>query len=126
MANQLSLSWEFLRDTYEGELPDSKQAYYQRKVDEAVRLLLRKCPNLLERIDSGKLEKEFVEDTVAKAVLRVVRNPIGLTSESEGNYSYSLGNRVASGDIWYPDNELAALGCGDAGLPRTIRVNLGW
>lgn len=128
MANQLNLDWNILKDTFEGDLDPDKQAYYDRKVDEAVRLLLRKCPGLLKKVEDGELDPEFVSDTVAKAVLRVIRNPEGFTNESEGNYSYGLGARVASGDIWYPDNELDALGCGGSSsmVPRSVRVKLGW
>lgn len=127
MANPLSLDWQILKDRYEGELDSSNSAFYQMKVDEAVRLLLRKCPGLQDKLDKELLDPEFVKDVVAKAVLRVVRNPEGFTSESEGNYSYSLGNRVASGDLWYQDSELADLGCGiSQDMPRTTRIKLGW
>lgn len=126
MANPLNLNWQILKDRYEGELDSSNQTFYQMKVDEAVRLLLRKCPGLQDRIEKKLLDIDFVHDVVAKAVLRVIRNPEGFTSESEGNYSYSLGNRVASGDLWYQDSELADLGCGSLDMPRSTRIKLGW
>lgn len=127
MSNSLGLDQSILSDRFEGQLNADRAKWYNSLVDKAVRKLLALCPGLLQRYNEDLVDKELVADKVADAVLRVVRNPGGYTNESQGNYSYGMNQRVASGDIWYPDNELAELGC-NSGMPRTTRVGLtpGW
>jgi Phage protein Gp19/Gp15/Gp42 len=51
----------------------------------------------------------------ANAVVRKLRNPAGLTYESEGNYSYTLGSGAsASSALALTDAEWATLGVGNA------------
>lgn len=51
----------------------------------------------------------LIQDVLENAVARVLRNPEGLKSESEGDYSYTLNSLDASGNIWFPDSEVDAL-----------------
>ncbi len=57
--------------------------------------------------DPAKLP--LIQDVLENAVARVVRNPEGLKSESEGDYSYTLNALDASGNIWFPDSDLDAI-----------------
>ena len=108
MANVLEFDTSIL-SSYEGVLLEAKKDWYQSQIDKAVRMLLAKLPSLQEWISSGELDKDLVADKVGDAVLRVIRNPEGLSNESGGGYSYGLANRVASGDLWFGDNDLADL-----------------
>src|SRR6476661_2322752 len=117
MSNVLGYVSTDLEAPYEGELDlENLDEWYQDKLDEAVRLLLRKAPNLMQRMaayDPAKgtgLDPAFVKDKVLGAVLRVMRNPEGMLSETEGDYSYRLNPVVASANIWYTKDELADLG----------------
>lgn len=125
MANELDLDHTFLVPYYEGELREDKHAWYQKKIDEAVRLLLERTPGLRQRLAAGKVDREFMLDKIANAVLRVVRNPFGMESESEGNYAVKLNNKVASGDIWFPIEDIHDLSDDAAFQPRTVRMGLG-
>lgn len=54
----------------------------------------------------------LAQGIIARAVARVLRNPAaqeGFASESEGGYSYSLQKLDASGNLWFPDSDLALL-----------------
>lgn len=137
MSNVLGYVSTDLEAPYEGELDlENLDEWYQDKLDEAVRLLLRKAPNLMARMaayDAAKgtgLDPQFVKDKVLGAVLRVMRNPDGMLSETEGDYSYRLNPVVASANIWYTKDELADLGITDASTvkPRTVFASnrYGW
>jgi hypothetical protein len=49
--------------------------------------------------------REDVIDVECQAVIRILKNPEGYRSESEGTYSYSLDSRVASGFMLILDSE---------------------
>lgn len=137
MSNVLGYVSTDLEGPYEGELDlDNLDDWYQEKIDEAVRLLIRKAPNLVARMTSYDpttgvgLDPEFVRDKVIGAVLRVVRDPDGIESETEGNYSYKRNPIVASANIWYTKDELADLGISVSATvkPRTVfaSTRYGW
>jgi hypothetical protein len=46
---------------------------------------------------------------LANAVMRVLKNPDGLTQEQIDDYSYQRSDRAASGDLFIDDDDLAAL-----------------
>jgi len=137
MTNVLGYVSTDLEAPFEGELDlENLDEWYQEKIDEAVRLILRKGPTLISRMaaydpDTGAgIDPAFVKDKVIGAVLRVLRDPEGLESESEGNYSYKRNPVVASGNIWFTKDELADLGIGTAVVqrPRTVfaSTRYGW
>ena len=135
MSNILGYVSTDLEASYEGELDlDNLDEWYQEKVDEAVRLLIRKVPSVVSRMASynpttgAGLDPAFVKDKVIGAVLRVLRDPEGIQSETEGNYSYKRNPIVASGNIWYTKDELADLGVNRAVKPRTVFASnrYGW
>lgn len=130
MSNELNLVSTDLEATYEGELDlPNLDDWYQEKIDEAVRLLIRKVPNIVTRMAAGSIDPLFVRDKVLGAVMRVLRDPEGLESETEGNYSYKKNPVVASGNIWFTKDELADLGMTTAtALPRTVfaKNRYGW
>lgn len=51
----------------------------------------------------------IIQDVLENAVARVLRNPEGLRSESEGDYSYTVNALDASGNVWFPDADLDAV-----------------
>lgn len=129
MANVLGYVSTDLVTPYEGQLDlENLDEWYQGKIDEAVRLLIRKAPTLVARmaaydpVSGIGLDPDFVKDKVLGAVMRVLRDPDGLESETEGNYSYKRNPVVASGNIWFTKDELADLGIGAAvtAKPRTV------
>ena len=137
MSNVLNYDSSDLEAAYEGELDlENLDEWYQAKLDEAVRLLLRKVPGVQSRMAAYNpatgegIDPDFVKDKVIGAVLRVLRNPEGLLSETEGDYSYRLNPVVASANVWFTKDELADLGVSDSGsfTPRTVfaKNRYGW
>jgi hypothetical protein len=84
---------------------------------------------ITSRLSGGQLSANFYKRVIANAVLRVLRNPEGYTSESEGGYSYGLRATVSSGDLWFTDDEIAMLsGAGQTLGPTSFGLGLdrGW
>jgi hypothetical protein len=127
MANVLGYVSTDLEEPYEGQLDlEELDDWYQQKVDEAVRLLIRKIPNIQTRMaaydgNGSGIDPLFVKDKVLNAVIRVLRNPEGFRSETEFEYSYTRNATEASANVWYTQDELNDLGYGAAAVkPRTV------
>lgn len=124
MANALNVALSEVTDRYEGTVEPGDTTWVESKIDAAVRELLNIIPSIPTRIASGELEREFVVDKVSDAVLRVVRGPEGFVSEGEGEYNYRLNQRVSSGDLWFPPEDLEQLGyvapTETASRPKTV------
>lgn len=110
MANALGITFEMVQESYDKPIDLTRKPWVEKKIDEAVRELLSYIPNLMSRIENQLVDKDFVTDKVIGSVLRVVRNPEGIESETEGDYAYKLNKTVASGDIWYLERDLIAMG----------------
>lgn len=131
MPNILDLTWEDLEEGFEGEMDPARDTYYQRKLDQAVRLLFNSCKSLKRRLDAGEVDVDSIKDIVFDAVYRVLRNPTGIKKEGEGDYNYEVSPTVASGDIWFTEKDYTSLKCGKDNKPnvaKTVRSKLtpGW
>lgn len=73
-------------------------------------MILRRIPDLADRIEDGDIDEADVVDIEAEAVLRVVRNPEGYASETDGWYSYQLNGEASSGRLEIRPEEWQALG----------------
>lgn len=108
-----AVEYQWVLDSYEGEPEDlGRQSYVESKIRHTVGKLKARYGRRIEsRLASGELEADLYKDTVAEAVLRVVRNPEGYTTEQQGNYQYSLRAAVASGYLMFTaENMLDLLG----------------
>jgi len=80
------------------------------RLEDVERLIRRRIPDLVEQVDSGKLDVEDVVQVEADAVLRLARNPEGYVSETDGNYTYQLSKDLATGRLSITSDEWAVLG----------------
>jgi hypothetical protein len=81
------------------DLDDSEAGIVAVRLADAEELILQKIPDLTDRTADGQLSERQVVMAEVEAVLRLVRNPEGYVSETDGNYSYTLSQRVASGRL---------------------------
>lgn len=106
MAGQF-VTWAWVAEQYEGDLPD--ELWVERLIERAERRLIAERPSIPARVAAGTLPVDNVRDAVASAVLRVVRNPHGIITESEGSYSYSLDRAAAAAVVYFTGDDLALI-----------------
>lgn len=81
-----------------------------RRLEQVERMILRRVPDLAAKIAAGTIDVADVVQIEADAVLRVVRDPEGYQSESDGNYSYTFDRSAAGGKLEVLDDEWTLLG----------------
>ena len=91
-------------------LSTEEVALVERRLAQVERKILRRIPDLADQIDSGNIDQADVVDIEAEAVLRLIRNPEGYASESDGTYSYQFNRETASGKLEILAEEWERLG----------------
>ena len=89
---------------------DEENTLINVRLEDAERLIRRRIPDLDDKVYSGSILEEDVIQVEAEAVLRLVRNPEGFMSESDGNYTYMLRNDIATGRLEILAEEWEILG----------------
>lgn len=100
-----------LKDRYYDDDFDTKwrPQYLTVKLADAVALIQQSYPTVEARLESGALLLQNYHRVVCDAVLRIIENPKGLASESEGGYAYATRPVVASGDLWLTQKDIDLL-----------------
>jgi hypothetical protein len=114
-----------VRGAWERPIADSRVVYVQGRLNAAHRLLHGKAPGLDARVASGMPDRDLVKDVIVEMVLRVLRNPSGFRSETDGDYSYSRDTQVASGRLVVTDEDLETLGYGSSSTYSTPGTDTG-
>jgi hypothetical protein len=125
-----AVSTDELKLRYEGDLTTRfSEEYLDEKLADTIALVQQKFPIVEARLTSGALlERNYIR-VICDAVLRIVRNPEGYSSESEAGYSYGLRPVVASGNLWLTQDDLDMLTGGTSTRgPGVIGIGLdrGW
>lgn len=111
-ANDVAARW--------GKDPDSLDsaitALIEKRLGDVERMILRRIPDLAQQVTDGDIDSEDIEQVECEAVLRLVRNPEGYLSESDGNYSYMLMQEISSGKLEILPDEWSILGVGAFGM----------
>lgn len=92
------------------ELDTLETALVDRRLAQVERMILRRVPDLAGQIAAGQIDQDDVTDIEAEAVYRVVRNPDGLASETDGNYHYQLSREAADNTLRITAEEWKLLG----------------
>ncbi len=87
-------------------------------------MIKRRIPDLAVRITAGDIDEADVVDIEADAILRIVRNPDGYLSETDGGYTYQLQSDLSSGKLTITDEEWEILGVKPAARLTVIVPNL--
>ena len=99
-----------LTNHYEGDLSGYTSTYLQGRLNEVVDKIQSRWGSIVQaRLDSGTLPQRLYEAVVCRVAARVLRNPEGYRSEQEGSYNYHLNPAVASGTLWFTDDDEADL-----------------
>lgn len=118
IANRVDVETAMLR-----ELTEAESQYVVDLLDRAERLLLPRIPDLVTRAGENATFSALVADIEAEAVARVFRAPGNgvIRQEAEGNYSYSINLRVASGllEILAPEWERLGVSTWSSIAPET-------
>lgn len=80
------------------------------RLEDVERLIRKRIPNLDDLILNGTIDVDDVKQVEAEAVLRVVRNPDGFVSETDGNYTYQLSHATVAGRLEILPEEWLLLG----------------
>jgi len=102
-ANDVTVRWA--REASEQEI-----ALINVRLDDVERMIKRRIPDL-ESVDS-----EDLIQVEADAVLRLVRNPEGYLSETDGNYTYMLQSDLSTGRLEILPEEWEILGLRSTGM----------
>lgn len=95
-------------------LDASESTMVATRLADAERLLKARIPDLDQKITDGDVSIDLVKMIEANAVVRLVRNPNAYTGETDGNYSYQINWKTATGELEILDNEWALLGISQA------------
>jgi len=91
-------------------LTTEETALVERRLEQVERMIIRRIPDLAEKISDGEIDQADVIDIEAEAVYRVIRNPEGLFSEQDGSYGYQLSREAADNTLRILPEEWERLG----------------
>lgn len=82
----------------------------ERRLEQVERMIKRRITNVDTRAAESATFLADLVDIEADAVLRLVRNPEGYMSETDGAYTYMLQSDLTSGKLEILDDEWQTLG----------------
>ena len=82
----------------------------ERRLEQVERMIRRRLTNLDRLVEESETFEADLIDIEADAVLRLVRNPEGYMSETDGTYTYQLQSDLSSGRLEILDEEWQTLG----------------
>lgn len=82
----------------------------ERRLEQVERMILRRIPDLSTKAAASEIFEADLIDIEADAVLRLVRNPEGYMSETDGSYTYQLQQELSVGRLEILDDEWQILG----------------
>ena len=97
-------------------LTEDETAMTNIRLADAERMILRRIPDLADKITAGDVDEADVIQVESDAAIRILKNPDGYTSETDGTYSYRINWDVASGKLEISDAEWRTLGVKASGM----------
>ncbi|BBC43577.1 putative head-tail connector [Mycobacterium phage C3] len=85
-------------------------ALIERRLEQVERMIRRRIPDLDARAVTSETFMADLIDIEADSVLRLVRNPEGYLSETDGAYTYQLQADLSQGKLVILDEEWEILG----------------
>ena len=91
------------------DLSEEETALVNRRLEQVERMIRKRVPDLDDQVASGDIAEEDLVDIEADAVLRVVRNPEGYMSETDGSYVYMKSKEASDNSLRLTQAEWAVL-----------------
>jgi hypothetical protein len=107
------------------ELTEAETAIVQGRLEYVEDVILSRIPDLAARIGETPRLGRLLTMIEVDAILRLIKNPEGYTAETDGNYSYQIDGRVASGRISLLPEEWQLLGVRTALFVLSPKISLG-
>jgi hypothetical protein len=82
----------------------------ERRLEQVERMIRRRIPTLDAKVSASETFEADLIDIEADVVLRLVRNPEGYLSETDGAYTYQLQADLSGGRLTILDDEWQVLG----------------
>lgn len=102
-------TWDDVKATYELSMPDSDQPRIEKLLAVASARLTALVPSLPARLTAGTVDPLLPNGMVVEAVLRVYRNPSGVTQQATGPFSRSLHATAARNEIYFDPDQVKSL-----------------
>ncbi|QCG76873.1 head-to-tail adaptor [Mycobacterium phage XianYue] len=99
-------------------------ALIERRLAQVERMIKRRIPDLDLKVMVDATFKADLIDIEADAVLRLVRNPEGYLSETDGAYTYQLSADLSQGKLTILDEEWTTLGVNRLSRMSVIAPNI--
>ncbi|AKF14184.1 head-to-tail adaptor [Mycobacterium phage Luchador] len=99
-------------------------ALITRRLAQVERMIRRRITGLDAKVTASPTFKQDLIDIEADAVLRLVRNPEGYMSETDGAYTYQLSTDLQTGKLTITDDEWEILGVNSLRRSFVIEPNL--
>ncbi len=94
------------------------------RLSDVERIIRKRIPDLDDQVLTGKLDVADVVQVETDAVLRLIRNPEGFVSETDGNYTYQFSHTAKAGVLEILPEEWALLGYVSGGSMFELVPNL--
>lgn len=92
------------------DLDASETTVVTTRLEDAEMLLKSRIPDLDQKITDGIIQEQAVVMVESDMILRLIRNPDGFKSETDGSYTYRINEDVASGRLQILPEEWNLLG----------------
>lgn len=91
-------------------------------LEDAEILIKARIPDLDDQITDEAIDVNIVKMVEANAVVRVLRNPDGYVSETDGDYTYQMDRRLTTGALEILEHEWSLLGSSGGAFMIHLKV----
>jgi hypothetical protein len=115
-------TFDDLVDSYEGTIPDTDRTRLETLLRRASKRLDTIVPSTAYRLARGTLDPELPAGLVVDAVLRVYRNPEGVTRDQMGPFSKEFNPRAVKAEISFDHDEVHEILDPVVSVPSSFRL----
>lgn len=117
-------TFDDVADAFEGDIPETDRRRVETLIRRASARLLAIVPSTELRVQAGELDADLPAGLVVDAVLRVYRNPEGVTQEQIGPFSKQFNVRNMTSEVTFDMAEVHLMLDPLYSPAKTIRVGL--